>query len=324
MIDLLKIVNGAVATKDVVPVLNNFCLYRSLFNNKGRIQGGNGVVCIDAPFEHPIKECTVNASRFIKAIEACGEMPDFDITPTGRLSIKKGKFKAYLATLPITDYPIISQEGTLVKVKPTFVDAIASIKQFVSEDASRVWSMSVLISGGYLYATNNVIVVRVPYELDYEYDVSLPIDAVNRIIDIQELPSACYVSELSFTLEYRDMWMRSQLTNAPWPGVSQLFDGFSVDVVVPPDLKSAVEKVKSFCVNEKFPVIKLGEEVATDSADEGASMSGFELPKASFHADQLTKVLSVATHIDFSTYPKPCFFKGKGIEGMIIGIRTEN
>lgn len=324
MIDLLKVIYGAVATKDIVPVLTNFCLYQSLFDKKGRIQGGNGILCIDAPFEHPVAQCAVKASKFLKAIEACNETPAFDITATGRLSVKHGKFKAYLATLPVSDYPVVSQEGKLIPVKSNFVEVLSKVKPFISEDASRVWSISVLFSAGYIYATNNVIVVRVPYELEYDFDIAIPSDTVNRVLDIAELPSGCYVAETSLTLEYNKMWLRTQLTNAQWPNVKSFFDGFKVDVAVPADLKQAVNTVVGFCSDEKFPVIKLGATVSTDATDSGASIEGFDLPASSFHADQLVKVLSVATHIDFSTYPKPCLFKGNGIEGLIVGIRTEN
>lgn len=320
MIDLLKTVLGAVATKDIVPVLTHFCFYKSLFDSKGRIQGGNGILCIDAPFEHDIIECAVSATKFIKSIESCHEHPEFGVTPTGRLSIKHGRFKAYLGILPHSDYPVASQEGTIVKLRPNFVEALTSLKPFISEDASRPWSMSVLFSGGYIYATNNVIIVRTPYELDYEYDIAIPADAVNRAIDIAEMPSSCYMAESSFTLEYKQMWMRCQLLSGRWPAVSSFFDGFKVDVPVPADLADAVEKVRTFA-DEKFPVIKIGEEITTDSGNNGASVDGFDLPTASFHGDQIVRVLSVATHIDFSTYPKPCLFKGKNIEGLIVGIQ---
>lgn len=323
MIELLKTVYGAVATKDIVPVLTNFCLYKSLFDKVGRIQGGNGILCIDAPFEHPVSQCTVKADKFIKAIEACKGTPVFDLTPTGKLSVKAGRFKAYLSTLPASDYPVVSQEGIMVDLKPNFISALKAIKPFISEDASRVWSTSILFSGGYIYATNNVIVARVPYELDYEFDVILPTDTVTRILDIGEMPTLCYIADTSMTLEYGKMWLRTQLTNARWPNVTQFFDEFALNVPVPDDLRDAVERVRDFCANEKFPVIKLGETVSTDSAEEGAHMDGFALPESSFHADQLVKVLSVATHIDFSTYPKPCLFKGNDIEGLIVGIRTE-
>lgn len=325
MIDLLKTVLGAVATKDIVPVLNNFCLYKSLFNKESRIQGSNGILYIDAAFPHPISEITVPANKFIKAIEACDGMPDFSITEAGRLSIKRGRFRAYLPTLPSADYPVASQEGTLVSITPSFVDTLRTVKPFISEDASRVWSMSLLLSSdGYIYATNNIIIVRKKFELDFDGEIVLPVDAINRILDIDQTPTACYVSEMSFTLEYGpDMWMRTQLITERWPTVRALFADFKVDVPVPPDLKKAVDRVRHFCANEKFPVIKLGTAVSTDGEVDGASMDGFDLPESSFHADQLIKVLSVATHIDFSSFPKPCFFKGaNGLEGMIVGIRT--
>lgn len=325
MIDLLKIVLGAVSTKDIVPVLNNFCLYRSLFNQKGRIQGSDGTLYIDAPFDHPINECTVKADKFIRAIEACDGAPDFGITETGRLSIKNGRFKAYLPTLPATDYPIASQEGEVVSLPPNFVEIITRIKPFISLDASRVWSTSLLFLDGYVYATNNIIIARIPCELNSEnhpFGISLPASTIDRILDIKQNPSLCYVADNSVTFEYGPVWMRSQLTSEQWPAIAPMFKDFAVSIAIPADLKDAVEKVKFFCVNEKFPVIKLGTSVSTGTGDQGASVDGFDLPESSFHGDQLSRVLEIATHADFSTYPKPCPFKGPGIEGLIVGIKT--
>lgn len=321
MLDLLKTVMGAVSTKDIVPVLTHFCLYHSMFDDgKGRIQGSNGTCYIDAPFDHPVQECTVSAARFLKAVEACGSTPEFGITPGGKLSVKHGRFKAYLPTLPATDYPRASQEGNRVDIGTGFSEALKRLKPFISLDASRVWSTSVLLTEEFMYATNNVIVARTPIQW-CDMTVGLPAATVDRLIEIGTNPTGCFLAETSVSFEYGPLWLRSQLITEQWPNVADMLDSVDATEPVPSDLIGAVETLKHFCTNEKFPVINLGEVVKTDEGEQEAEYDGFSLAAGAFHADQLLKVLAVATHVNFSSYPSPCAFKGPLIEGLLMGVR---
>lgn len=320
MIDVLKTVMSAVATKDMVQVLTHFCIYQDLLQPDRRIQGGNGIVYIDAPFPHDIPDCTVAASRFLKAVEACDSQPTFGLTEGGKLSIKRNRFRAYLPMLPVADFPRAALTGDEVPLPPNFLDTIRRLKPFISEDASRIWSMSVLLSEGYAYATNNIILVRCP--LDWKgRSMALPIQVVDRLLEVDRQPTGCRVGPSHICFSYDDVWMRSQLVETPWPTVTSIIQEPAQEPV-PDELKQAVEKIQHFCVNDKFPIIKLSDIVETDQGEQGAAYDGFDLPKAVFHADQLIKALSIATHINFSSYPNPCALRGPDIEGVIVGIRT--
>lgn len=320
MIDILKLVYGAVSTKDIVPVLTHFCLYKDLIQTTGRIQGGNGTHCIDGPFDHDVPQVSVKADRFLKAVEACEGAPNFGITPAGKLSVKHDRFRAYLPVLPQQDYPRMAQEGSNVPVDPDFIAVLRRLKPFISEDASRVWSTALLFTERYVYATNNIIIVRCPIDWS-DVQVAVPATTVDRIIEIADTPSQIFLADNSVTFEYDDVWMRSQLVNEPWPDVERFFTAPFGDLpAVPPDLRKAVERIRVFCANEKFPTIQLGTTLKTDAGEQSAEYDGFDLPDSKFHADQLLKVLSVATHVDFSAFPKPCPFKGNNIEGLFVGL----
>lgn len=323
MIDILKTVMGAVSTKDMVPVLTHFCLYDN------RVQGCNGVVYIDAPFPHDVAECAVPAHRFLKAVEACDGAPVFGTTEGGKLSIKRGRFRAYIPMLPSIDFPRAALDGNEVYTPPDFLEAISRLKPFISEDASRPWSMAVHIENGYAYATNNIIVMRTPIQWDAggvgganwgAGEVNLPVQLVDRLLDIDANPTAIHIGPSHASFSFGDVWLRSQLVNMPWPNVAGMFSK-QADEPVPAELKEAVTKIKDFCVNEKFPVIRLGDVVKTDDGETGAEFDGFDFPEAAFHADQLMKVLAIATHIDFTAYPAPCPVRGDKLEGLIVGLK---
>ncbi|HEY6020864.1 MAG TPA: hypothetical protein VIY48_13480, partial [Candidatus Paceibacterota bacterium] len=215
----------------------------------------------------------------------------------------------------------MSQEGTAVKLSPDFFKALQLVKPFISQDASRVWSTSVLLTESYMYATNNIILVRVPIEW-CDLEVALPASTIDRMIEVGQVPTSCFLSEQSVSFEYGETWMRSQLIMERWPNVAAMMDEAEpATEPVPVDLADAIEALKHFCTNEKFPVINFGETLKTDAGEQEASFDGFDLPAGAYHADQLLKVLAVATHINFSAYPKPCSFKGPGIEGMLVGVR---
>jgi DNA polymerase III sliding clamp (beta) subunit (PCNA family) len=313
MIEVLKTVMAAVSTKDMVPVFTHFCLY------SGRVQGCNGVVYIDAPFPHDIAECTVPANRFLKAVEACDDDPTFGVTDGGKLSVKRGRFRAYLPILPFADFPRATLDGSSVPVPPDLVQVLTRLKPFISEDASRPWSLSILLREGFAYATNNIIVMRTP--IDWQGpEVTLPVQLVDRVLEVGEVPNECHIGPQHICFSWGDTWMRSALTLHPWPGVETMCEKEATEVV-PQELKDAVTKIKAFCVNEKFPVIRLSDVVQTDDGEHGASFEGFDLPEGAYHADQLLKVLTVATHIDFSAYPAPCAVTGDKLQGLIVGLK---
>lgn len=320
MLDVLKLVMGAVATKDMVPILTHFCVYRDLLNLTGRIQGSNGVVYVDAAFDHNITDCSVPAQRFLKAVSACDGMPTFGLTEGGKLSIKHGRFKAYLPILSVEDFPRAMLDGERFDLAPGFVSAISRLQPFISDDASRPWSLSVLLSKDFAYATNNVILARTPIVWT-SADLALPLDLVEQLLEIGTDPDAIYIGPSHVGFSYGDTWIRSAVMVLVWPDVARFISKVPADEHVPDELVSAVTRIKDFCVNDKFPIINFGTQVSTDNGEYGASFEGFDLPEARFHADQLMKVLSLATHINFSSYPKPCAWRGDGLEGMISGLR---
>ena len=74
IIDALSKVYGAVAEKDIVPILTHFHLY------EGRIQGTNGRLCIDTPCpEISGLDVTLPAESFMKAVKVHEHDPSLSI-----------------------------------------------------------------------------------------------------------------------------------------------------------------------------------------------------------------------------------------------------
>lgn len=323
MKDILQKVRGAVATKDLVPALTHFHIYN------GRIQGGNNLLSIDAPVEEfdGFEDMTVNAEDFIRAIDACGE--DFYLTvDDDHVLIEQGKKKIRLAKMNPAAYPLVevSKKGTTIKSPG--VDMFRAVRPFVGNDVTRMWACGVLIESGYIYATNNVVLVRTPYESKVKGRYNIPAETVDELIRLDDEPVETIAVEqdsISFLFD-DDYWLRSKLLINEWPDTGPLFASIKSKLPkVDPGLYEAVKTVLPFCPDKNFPEIIFSGDTVTTGGDikkKNAAVSGLaNLHDARFRAEALLSVLEVATHIDLKPYPKPCPFRGDGIEGVIIGLR---
>jgi len=331
MKDILNLVKGAVSTRDLVPVLTHFLIY-----GDGRIQGGNGRVSIDA-------ECAaleglnfaVPAERFIKAVDACNSDPVLSLRGD-KLSVATRGFKALLPVLPAESYPyrplIKDQPCLYSKGNPPFLGVLRKLRPFISTDASRPWSNSVLFSGGYAYATNNVVLARCPchYSMPSEQapDMQISTAGVDEILRIgQEVDSfSQYSNALHFN--YVGFWLEVQAVETLWPSklgeiCRQLDDREWTQAGR--GLADAVRKLAPFFPDKKVPVVLLeGGTASTLAGDSSAEVElGVELGERSmFSLKPLLAVLEVASVVDFGLSQNTAAWAGDGIDGLISKMRA--
>lgn len=321
MIEILRFVRGAVADKDLIPVLTHFSFYG------GRVQGTNGRLTIDAecPVELEDLECTVPAEQFLKAIDACGGEPKSIKHDTEKetLVVTKGKFRVKLTTRPLDEFPVVEPDSTRRVKQGDMLGPLRTLRHFIGEDASRPWACGVLLKDGYAYATNNIIVCRTPCTWKGKRAVNIPSEAVEELLRVDEEPTHTSMSENTVTFFYDDdSWLRTQLLSAQWPDMDALCSA-RPRKRIPEGLREAVQRLIPFCPDKNYPLINFdGDTVKTDSGNNEASEGGFgDLHPSTFHADMLQAVLDVATHLDLTKYPKACPFSGKNVAGAIVGIR---
>jgi hypothetical protein len=306
-----------------MPVLTHFHIYG------GRVQGGNGRIAIDAPCpELAGFDCTVPAERFLKAVDACDGEPKLKLTDAGKLTVSKGKFRATLPLAEHAAFPKVAEvphtSSFLDGVKwPALLPLLRKLYPFIGEDASRPWSCGVLLDGGYAWATNNVSLARVPCALGQNF--VLPIFAVDELLRIGQEPASVQADKNSIWFYFAEgWWMRCQKLEGAWPDVAAFMPAEPSDSYAPAKaLAEAVRKVLPFCPDPKHPVIQTGPEgVSTLDGEMSASVGHDGLTAARFRAEPLLAVLEAAAGIDLSTYPKACYWRGDGIDGVIVGMRA--
>ena len=319
MLKTLNFIRGAVATRDLVPVLLSIHAY------DGRLQGSNGKLTIDAPCKDLAGyDFTVPCTPFLKAVDACNGEPKLVVSDDkGRLSISKGVFKAMLPLSTHEDFPRQKSEGEVgLNLSGPILPVLRSLSPFISEDASRPWACGVLFRNGYAFAINNIVVAGAP-ALTFPMSLNLPGFLVDELLRIGMEPTSVLANSDRITFHFANgSWMKSSLLSAEWPAVEKMLPETAPPTTVPEGLLSAVEQIVPFCPDPKQPLIYLGADgVKTSDGDKSATVGGFDLPQSVFRAEPLTAVLRVACAVDFSTYPKPVPWTGiSGLRGLIVGV----
>lgn len=316
MLDTLRLVRGAVADKDLVPVLTHFHIYN------GRIQGGNGRVTIDAPLpELKDMQLTVPADRFLKAVDGCQGEPQLTETDAGALMVKLGSFRVRLPLAAKDEFPKQGLPGLSFTPALTLLPILKRLRPFIGEDASRPHLCSILIAGGYAYATNNPVLIRVPAP-DLP-DMTIPVFAADELLRIGRNAQAVAQKDGALYFDLGDdVWLSCQLLEGEWPDVGAFFEDREQPPAIPDGMAGAVSRVLPFCPDAKFPEILLGPAgVSTADGDMSATVEGIELTESRWHAKNLQLILSEATAMDFSTWPAPCYWVGDGgAQGIAVGL----
>lgn len=317
MLDVLKLVRGSIAkgnTGALATVLTHFYIYN------GRIQGANGRLCIDSECAGlNICNIVVPADKFLRAVDACDGEPTL-IVKDEKLTVKKGKFRAAMSTLPEASYPVVSDfDGKPVEIQGDIIPTLRKLAPFISTDASRPWSNTVLIWEGHAYATNNVIVLRSP--IPVASILVLPVYLIDEMVRIGKEPLSIKVSPNGVAVEYDTFRLKGQTIMDQWPtSLIRLRDKMANQDLpeVMENICTSVMKLKPFFPDEKVPVVVFTSEgIGTQDGVQSAVFEVEGLPEGMYRYESLIAVLEVATHADFNMYPQAIPFKGNGLEGLL-------
>lgn len=318
MLDTLRFVQGAVAKKDFVPALTHFKIADK------RITGFNGSMAISSPIDI---ELTANpkAASFIKAIQTCTGVIQLYMTPSGRLTVKSGGFRAHVDCSP-EDPPVVAPTGRLTPLPAGMRATLQLLEPFIAEDASRPWARGILFRGQSAFATNNVTIVEKWTGVQLSSEINIPRAAVLEIIRVGEDPVAMQVEDNSATFHFSgERWIRTQLYSTEWPDLSKILDRPGNPTPPPEGLWQALKDIAPF--TDKMGKAYFDKGVVSTGAteSEGGAESAVEglAPELAtcFNYEQLLALKDVAKTIDFTMYPKPCLFYGDALRGAIVGMR---
>ncbi len=192
MLKTLDVVKHAISSKPLIAILTHYRI-----ENK-RIQANNGKVTIDAPFAYfDDLAVTLPALHFNRAVKTTGGDFNWRVLDSGKFSISKKKFRAQLPIPAESAYPLNTPSVGTSLPPDDIINAFKTLRPFVSEDASRPWSRAILFKDKYAYATNNIILAKLPVNCTVESAV--PVTLVDAIINIGLKPVKIIADSLSIT-----------------------------------------------------------------------------------------------------------------------------
>lgn len=317
MLEQLKFVQGSVAKKEFLPSLTHFVI------EEGTVRGYNGTIALCSPIPFEVA-CKPKAEPLVRAIGNCNATVQLALTPTGRLSVKSGAFKAFIDCTQ-EETPHVMPSGDMFSIDgEALIKALEVVEPFIGSDASRPWATGVLLDQTSVFATNNVTVVEYWTAIPFPRLINLPRMAVKEMLRVGLAPHSAQADEHSITFHYPNgCWIRSQLYDAAWPDMRKILDKENSATPVDSRLFDGLEAVKHF--TDKMGRVYINNGVLSTQKDglEGAS---YEIPdmqyEGVFNIEMLSLLNSVATSCDFSQWPKACLWFGERVRGAIIGLRS--
>ena len=319
MLEQLKFVRGSVAKKDLLPALTHFRI------ENGHIQGYNGKLALSTPIDFDI-DCTPEATTLINSIGNCKEAIQLGMTKAGKLSIKSGKFKAFIKCIegPTAH---VQPEGQFVDIDgQVLLNALKTLQPYVCTDAAKPWTNGVHFHGSSAFATNNVIVAEHWLGTPFPISFTVPRDAVRELIRINQAPERFQISDSSMTFHYADgRWARCGLLgDNAWPLsiINGLLENVGACEKIPESFFEGLNSVEKFTDKFNRVVFEPGL-IRTHALDceEGAT---YELDwiknKSTFSIEMLQKLKGIAKGLDLTKYPDPCPWYGDNIRGVIVGM----
>lgn len=317
MLQELKFVQGSIAKKDYIPALTHFVI------ENGTVRGYNGMIALCSPIPFDI-ECKPKANELVKAIATCTETVQLSLTTAGRLSIRSGKFKAFIDCLPDEVTPHVHPEGTTVVIDgKILLEALKAVHPFVGNDASRPWSNGVLLVGQSAYATNNITMIEYWTGYNVPNPINIPGAAIKELLRIGEPPTSVQMTESSISFHFTgERWLRAQLFDTKWPDLTKVLNCESNPKPIDGELFEALKTIKQFTDKEGRIIFGENKIMTHPDESEGASynIEGFNFT-GTYQIDMLSLLNGTAKTIDWNSYPSPCMFFGDRLRGAIVGMR---
>lgn len=324
MLDDLRFVAAAVAKKDYVVDLTHFKI------KDGKVMAHNGRLTLCSTINVAL-DIRPNAAAFLAAVRACPATIALTLTPSGRLSVRSGKFKSLVECLPedgATEF--LEPEGEEVELGDSFLEGLRLLSPLMGIDASRPFAMGIKLSQASMFATNNVMIGEFWHGKNMPIDAIIPAMAVDQLLRIGEKPTKIQVTENSASFWFgENRWLRTNLIDgSQWPDdkITAVLNSLASGNQQPisDEFREAVTTLKPF-LGDVPRIYVYPDRLATSHEEEqGTSMevsNGEGIPLQAYAHKQLEILCEVASSIDWTAYPKPAMFKAQSLRGVIVGQR---
>jgi DNA polymerase III sliding clamp (beta) subunit (PCNA family) len=316
--DAIAKVKAAITKQGIIEAMSHYLVL------DGMIYASDGRMVAVAPFPHK-GNFLVPSEEFSSLVDRLPENPKITLEDK-RISIRAGRMHGTIALLPTdsVSYPVPDKREWR-RPPSDFLDALETIRPFISDNAIHPWSLCVALREDAMLATNNVVLAQVDCDELNGKDVLLPTWAVDYVLSREdELVGITVTEGRSMAFLWDDgSWMRSKLGEGTFPPVAQsLIDNFQQPSwKIPKDWRAAYENVAALSEGvievrtDKITGAKGHGHVEHGTPKSPAPEGGFSRWDPKF----LTPVIAACSHWQPQVWPKPAYFSGPGIRGLISG-----
>jgi len=285
-------------------------------NGDRRAQVNNGRYTVDVPCTMPI--CTVDAAKLASAWGVCDGDPTFRLTDASLMVLGQAR-RSRLGLSDSGAYPRTAPTPKTSHTASGVSTLIEQLRPFVATDSSKIWANGICLHNGFAYATNNVILCRVPFPTVLPATVIVPSACFDAVVKKGE-PIDMGVTSDSVTFYFEDdVWVKTLLIAAEWPThvVDNYVTGLSDQWATPHHLLAGVLDAAVKLADMRIPIVEF-REGGLKLLDETFEADDLELPSTGkLNARMAALVFEHATAIQWHT-PKPDAHAFKA--GEVIGL----
>lgn len=320
--DVVKLVASVINKNAPVPVMKNLHFY------DGRVQATDGKMNFDGPYEREGKPVNLPADKFVAALQKI-KTPKFE-SVDGSLIVKGGRMRAKM-DISTEAFPLCKKPQEWHPLDDSIREPLRKLVPFLGDGTAnsmgKLFSQTIMFSDGWLYATNNVTLVRVKWDYSWLEDFVLPDFAVKQILHTPHEITALHDRDNATGIEFGDFWMEFRKYQTKWPSLKHIFDyDFAKTPKLPQGTEQAIKDLLPFAPSTgRVPVICFKPDMLTTMTGESEAEVEMKFDvgePAHFFAEPVLQILKIADAMDLSEYPGRIPFSGDGVQGATMGVRA--
>lgn len=258
----------------------------------------------------------------IGALKQCQKALSVTQLDSGRLSVRSGPFKAFIACQPDATIANVAPDPACGYADNRLREALNMVSPLIVEESQRVVTASALIRNGSVIGTNGFVLIEYWHGIELPTTFIVPKLFINALKKIKKDIVSFGYSEKSLTVHFFDnSWLKTQVYVEAWPDCDAILNKEHKAAPLPADFFTAVRAITPFAQEGRLYLRK--DKIQTE-AEENAGAS-YDVPNLDvsivLSTQGLALIDSIVQTIDLRGNSGMCHFYGNNIRGAITQLR---